>query len=122
VKGFLILLTAAMAILTMGLMAFLIGEDFLTTSFAAPDADAMVSLEKEDVSLSEGSSGGSGDCPEAENTASMDSLDSKVYEIPASIVSGAPEVVSSSEHDSIKDLKLPEGLSLSITGTGETCK
>ena len=119
-NGFMTLLTGALALLTLGLLVLLMGGGSYADS---PGSIASPVTEQDRVQvnpLPELSAGGSDTCQE-DGDVFRDEDKGQLTGTTASIATREPEAGSSSAPDNIKDLKLPDGLSLSIAGTGEYC-
>ena len=120
-NGFLTLLTSALAILILALIVFLMGGGSYAES---PDSIAPSVTEHGKAQadpLPALSVAGSDTCQEY-GAPSEGKLDSKLTGgAAASVVTGEPEAEGSEATDILKDLKLSDGLSLKISGTGETC-
>lgn len=116
-NGFMTLLTGVLALLILGLMAFLLGEDLYTNSFSSQSSVASVTRPQQAVLLPDISAVEGATCQE-DGDVYDGKLDSNLTGATASNVT----TVSTGDSEILNDLKLPEGLSLNITGTGETCK
>jgi hypothetical protein len=121
-NGFMTLLTGALALLALGLLVFLVGEGSNTDSFASPGSLPSAAQSQQASLIPELPEGGSEDCPADESIATGVSQDSQLSGTAASIATREPDAEEPASPDILKELNLPEGLSLGIAPTGEVCK
>jgi len=120
------LLTGALALLALGLMLFLAHGWSDKESFASPDSTSPVTRTQLESPRTDPvpvpSEGVSEECPEDESSASVSPLETQLSGNESDNPGLETEASGPDAADILRDLGLPEGLSLSIAGTGETCK